>query len=170
MTMIDACTSLVEIKRTLRTTAAEGAAAVKNNWLARYPKPTKIVTDQGPEFSTEFSSMCNKNEIKHSTSTSRNPQGNYLIKRIHQNQPRLLRIKVQNSVRSSPACATRMESNILHQHQENPQRNSLIERIHQTIGQVLRTVTAAKDPKTLIQEELVIEEKLATAKHACRSV
>ena len=67
--------------------------------------------------------MCNKNGIKHSTSTSRNPQG-----------------------------------------------NSLIERIHQTIGQVLRTVTAAKDPKTVSQAELVIEETLATAMHACRSV
>ena len=123
MTMIDAYTRLVEIKRTLSTTAAEGAAAVENNWLARYPKPTKIVTDQGPEFSTEFSSMCNKNRIKHSTSTSRNPQG-----------------------------------------------NSLIKRIHQTIGQVLRTVTAAKDPKTVSQAELVIEETLATAVHACRIV
>ena len=110
MTMIDACTSLVEIKRTLRTTAAEGSAAVGNNWLARYPKPTKIVTDQGLEFSTEFSSMCNKNGIKHYTSTSRNLQG-----------------------------------------------NSLIKRIHQIIGQVLRTITAAKDPKTVSQAELVIE-------------
>ena len=115
MAMIDACTSLVEIKRTLSTTAAEVTAAVENNWLVRYPKPTKIVTDQGTEFSTEFSSMCNKNGIKHSTSTSRNPQG-----------------------------------------------NSLIERIHQTIGQVLRTGTAAKDPKTVSQSELVIEETLAT--------
>ena len=123
MTMIDACTSLVEIKRTLSRTATEGAAAVENNWLARYPKPIKIVTDQGPEFSTDFSSMCNKNGIKHSTSTSRNPQG-----------------------------------------------NSLIEIIHQTIGQVIRTVTAAKDPKTVSQAELVIEKTLATAMHACCSV
>ena len=47
MTVINACTSLVEIKITLSTTAAEGAAAVENNWLARYPKPTKFFTDQG---------------------------------------------------------------------------------------------------------------------------
>ena len=96
---------------------------MENNWLARYPKPTNIVRYQGPEFSTDFSSMCNKNRIKHSTSTSINPQG-----------------------------------------------NSLIERIHQTIGQVLRTVTAAKDPKTVSQAELVIEETLATAMHDCHSV
>ena len=123
MTIIDACTSLVEIKRTLSTTAAEGGVAVENNWLARYPKSINIITDQGPEFSTEFSSICNKNGIKHSTSTSRNPQG-----------------------------------------------KSLIERIDQTIGQFIRIVTAAKDPKTASQAELVIEETLATAMHDCRSV
>ena len=96
---------------------------MENNWLARYPKPIKIVTNQGAEFSTDLSSMCNKNGIKNSTSTSRNPQG-----------------------------------------------NSLIDRIHQTIRQVLRIVTAEKDPETMSQTELVIEEKLATAMHACRSV
>ena len=67
--------------------------------------------------------MCNKNGIKHSTSTSRNPRG-----------------------------------------------NSLIKKIHQTIGQVLITLTSAKDPKTMSQEELGIEEILATAMHACHIV
>ena len=35
--------------------------------------------------------MCNKNGIKHSTSTSRNPQGNSLIERIHQTTGKVLR-------------------------------------------------------------------------------
>ena len=34
MTMIDACTNLVEIAFTYSTTAAEAAAAVENTWLA----------------------------------------------------------------------------------------------------------------------------------------
>jgi transposase InsO family protein len=119
--MIDACTNLVEIQHTMSTTAAEGAAAVENTWLARYPRPLKIVTDQGPEFSTEFSDMCERNGVKHDTSTSCNPQG-----------------------------------------------NALIERIHQTIGQVLRTVVVAKDPKTIHEATAVINETLATAMHACR--
>ena len=121
MTMIDACTNLVEIKRTLTTTSAEGAAAVENTWLARYPRPEKIVTDQGPEFQSEFTEMCERNGVKHHTSTSRNPQG-----------------------------------------------NSLIEAIHKTIGQVLRTVTRARNPRSIPQAEAVIEETLATAMHACR--
>ena len=121
MTMIDVCTNLVEIKRTLTTTSAEGAAAVENTWLARYPRPEKIVTDQGPEFQSEFTEMCERNGVKHHTSTSRNPQG-----------------------------------------------NSLIEAIHKTIGQVLRTVTRARNPRSIPQAEAVIEETLATAMHACR--
>ena len=121
MTMIDACTNLLEIKHTVTTTAAEGAAAVENTWLARYPKPVKIVTDQGPEFKEEFSEMCRRNGVTHSTSTSRNPQG-----------------------------------------------NSLVESIHKTIGQVLRTVVAAKNPRSVAEGNAVIEETLATAMHACR--
>ena len=121
MTMIDACTNLVEIWYTKTASAAEGAAAVENTWLARYPKPVRIVTDQGPEFSQDFTNMCNNNGITHSTSTSRNPQG-----------------------------------------------NSLIESIHKTIGQVLRVVTAAKNPKSIHEGEQVIHETLATAMHACR--
>ena len=121
MTMIDPCTNLVEIQHTISTTAAEGAAAVENTWLARYPRPLQIVTDQGPEFGQEFTDMCERNGVKHHTSTSRNPQG-----------------------------------------------NSLIERIHQTIGQVLRTVAAARNPKSIHEANAVINETLATAMHACR--
>ena len=79
MTMIDPCTNLVEIKRTLTTAAKENAAAVENGWLARYPKPLKVVTDQGPEFAQEFTDVCVNNKTKHSTTSSRNPQGNSIV-------------------------------------------------------------------------------------------
>jgi transposase InsO family protein len=121
MTMIDACTNLVEIWYTKTATAAEGAAAVENTWLAQYPKPVRIISDQGPEFGQEFTNMCNRNGITHKTSTSRNPQG-----------------------------------------------NSLIESIHKTIAQVLRVVTAAKNPKSIHEGQQVIHKTLATAMHACR--
>ena len=91
MTMIDAGSNLVEIKHALTDTAKEGAHAVENTWLSRYPKPLRIVTDQGPEFADEFTAMCERNGIKHSTSTSRNPQGNSLIERIHQTTGQVLR-------------------------------------------------------------------------------
>ena len=44
----------------------------------------------------------------------------------------------------------------------------MIENIHRTIGQVLRTVVAAKNPQSVHEGNKVIEETLATAMHACR--
>jgi transposase InsO family protein len=42
------------------------------------------MSDQGPEFGSEFTATCKANGIDHSTSTSRNPQENFLSERIHQ--------------------------------------------------------------------------------------
>jgi hypothetical protein len=46
--------------------AAEGTAAVENTWLAQYPKPVRIATDQGPRFGQDFTDMWDKNGITHS--------------------------------------------------------------------------------------------------------
>ena len=94
MTMIDTCTNLVEIKHTLSTTAEEGAHAVETGWLSRYPRPLKIITDQGPEFSTDFTAMCNRHGVTHRPTTSRNPQANSIIERVHQTIGQVLRTVV----------------------------------------------------------------------------
>jgi transposase InsO family protein len=111
MTMIDACTNLVEIWYTKTATSAEGAAAVENTWLARYPKPVRIVSDQGPEFGQEFTNMCNRNGITHSTSTSCNPQGNSLIESIHKTMLKfyelLLQRRIQNPSMKENKSSTR---------------------------------------------------------------
>ncbi|MEM7284022.1 MAG: hypothetical protein AAF438_20635 [Pseudomonadota bacterium] len=121
MTMVDPATNLVEIKDIHSDTAVEGAAAVENTWLSRYPRPEKCVSDQGSEFGYEFVTMLQNNGIRHAYSTSRNPRG-----------------------------------------------NAMIERTHQSIGQVLRTVVATKTPKSVHEANMVIQECLATAMHACR--
>ena len=94
MTIIDAWTNLVEIVYTYGTTAEEAAAAVENNWLARYPRPYKVVTDQGPEFGQPFTDMCQNNGCQHVSSTSRNPQGNSLIESSHKTISQVLRTVV----------------------------------------------------------------------------
>ena len=58
MTIINACMNLVEIKAIKTKTSEEGAAAVENAWLARYPKPSWIISDNGPEFKQPFVDMC----------------------------------------------------------------------------------------------------------------
>ena len=94
LTMVDACTNLFEIKRTWSTGAVENAAAFENNWLARYPKPIKVVTDGGPEFSTEFSDMCEKHGIDHDKSGAYNPRANGLIEVTHKTVSQVLRTVV----------------------------------------------------------------------------
>ena len=50
MTIIDPVTNLVEIVRVTSAKSTENARTFKNTWLAWYPKPEKVVTDNGPEF------------------------------------------------------------------------------------------------------------------------
>ena len=94
MTMIDPATNLVEIAPLKSKTALAGAASVENTWLARYPRPVRIVSDQGPEFATEFTDMCNRLGIEHNNSTSRNPRGNAMVERCHQAVGQVLRLVV----------------------------------------------------------------------------
>ena len=50
----------------------------------------------------------------------------------------------------------------------NPQGNSIIERIHQSVGNVLRIVTQAEDPKTVHEATQDIHKTLALTMKACR--
>ena len=94
ITTIDPVTNLVEITPLITKTAAEVAAGVENNWIARYPRPLRCVSDQGPEFGEEFTNMLADNGIKHRFSSARNPQGNSIVERIHQAIGNVLRIQV----------------------------------------------------------------------------
>ena len=94
VTIIDPVTNLVEINPLITKTAKEVADAVETNWICRYPRPLKCLSDQGPEFQEEFTRMLEKNGIEHSTSTARNPQGNSIVERIHQAIGNVLRIIV----------------------------------------------------------------------------
>ncbi|NND94264.1 MAG: DDE-type integrase/transposase/recombinase, partial [Flavobacteriales bacterium] len=94
MTMVDPSTNLLEIAPIIRRTDEEGSAVVENTWFARYPRPLKVVTDNGPEFGQKFTDMVEKNGAVHRASTSRNPQGNYMIERTHQAIGQVLRTVV----------------------------------------------------------------------------
>eukprot|EP00977_Amphora_coffeiformis_P009356 scaffold2144_cov98-Amphora_coffeaeformis.AAC.1 len=50
----------------------------------------------------------------------------------------------------------------------NPQGNSIIERIHLTVGQVIRTLQALHEPKTVSEAQRLIDRAMATAMHATR--
>ena len=85
VTMIDPATSWFELKLIPNKTALEVANTVEQTWLTRYPWPEEITYDQGSEFMAEFAEMIEIDyQIKRKPATTRNPQSNSIIERIHQ--------------------------------------------------------------------------------------
>ena len=73
-------------------TAAEIADITDKTWFTRHSLPQKIVFDRSTEFIAEFSKMCqNDYGLKRKHITTRNPQFNAIIKRIHQTIGNIIR-------------------------------------------------------------------------------
>ena len=53
------------------------------SWLARYPRPTRVLSDNGSEFKKHFKALLKEFGIKRKTITPKNPQANSIIERIH---------------------------------------------------------------------------------------
>ena len=84
--MIDPATGWFEIKQYDDKRAISVAEVVEQQWLNRYPWPLKIQVDRGSEFvGHEFKTMCKRDyNIKCKFITTRNPQANAIIERVHQ--------------------------------------------------------------------------------------
>ena len=93
LTIIDLITNLTEIVRIENKTAAHVALLFENTWLARYPRPSHIIYDQGGEFiGFHFQRMLNRQRIKPHPITSKNPQANAICERMHQAVGNSLRV------------------------------------------------------------------------------
>ena len=53
---------------------------------------------------------------------------------------------------------------------KNPQSNAICERMHQTVGNVLRVLLYSNPPKNMTQARDIMDDALATAMHAMRTV
>ena len=83
--MINTDTGLFEMAQITNKTAAEIADITKKHWFTRYPLPQQIVFDRGTELMPEYTNMCQTFHcLKRKLITTRNPQSNSIIKRIHQ--------------------------------------------------------------------------------------
>ena len=69
------------------------ANIVEEEWLTRYPWPTKVIYDRGSEFiGHEFQRMIKEDYgITRKPITTRNPQANAIIERVHQVVGNILR-------------------------------------------------------------------------------
>lgn len=85
MTMIDPATGWFEIVQIDEKKADEVANRLEFVWLTRYPWPTEIVMDRGKEFAAEVKDLL-KDEygITRKLITTRNPQANSIVERVHQ--------------------------------------------------------------------------------------
>ena len=102
--MIDPATGWFEMAQIPNKTAAEIADITKKTWFTCYPLPQQIVFDRGTKFMAEFSKMCqNYYGLKRKTITTRNPQFNAIVERIHQTIGNTIRtFDVSNIVNNDP--------------------------------------------------------------------
>ena len=64
----------------------------ENNWLARYPRPSRCIHDNGGEYTgAAFLHMLKVNGIKDVTTTVKNPQANAICERFDQSISNTLR-------------------------------------------------------------------------------
>jgi hypothetical protein len=90
-TAIDPVTSWPEICEITDKRSQIVMDAFHNNWLCRYPRTIQVTFENGSEFKSVFKEMCDNLGIKCRPTTSYNPQGNSVIKRIHQVMGKMLR-------------------------------------------------------------------------------
>ena len=102
--MIDPDTGWFEMAQIPNKTAAEIADITGKTWFTRYPLPKQIVFDRGTKFMAEFAKLChNEYGLKRKPTTTRNPQSNAIIKRIHQTIGKIIRkFDVSNIVNNDP--------------------------------------------------------------------
>merc|ERR1712115_427411 len=83
--MIDPATGWFEMVQIPCKQADKLSNILEQTWLVRYPWPQKVICDRGSEFMAEVKAMlkndygCNIHPI-----TTRNPQANAILERIHQ--------------------------------------------------------------------------------------
>ena len=102
--MIDPATGWFEMAQIPNKTAAEIADITKKTWFTRYPLPQQIVFDCGTHFMADFSKMFqNEYDLKRKHITSRNPQSNGIIERIHQTIGNIIQtFDVSNIINNNP--------------------------------------------------------------------
>ena len=99
MTMIDPATGWFEIAEVpafdiedvkrgnhelIDKTSARISQVFNQIWLSRYPRPRKVVFDNGSEFKKDFLTLLKDFDVKATLTTVENPQANSPVERVHQ--------------------------------------------------------------------------------------
>ena len=102
--MIDPATGWFKMAQIPNKKAAEIADITEKTWFTRYSLQQRIVFDRGSKFMVDFFKMChNDYGLKRKPVTTRNPQSNAIIERIHQTIGNIIRtFDVSNIVNNDP--------------------------------------------------------------------
>jgi hypothetical protein len=85
-------TNYPEIIRIDNKSAAHVAQQFENAWLSRYPRPVRVIFDQGPEFKGDaFAQMLRRHGVHPHPTSVKNPQANAICERLHQTISNTLR-------------------------------------------------------------------------------
>ena len=92
VTMIDPATSWFELHQYDDKGAITVANIAEQEWFSRYPWPTQVTYDRGSEFiGSEFQKMLDEYGVKKKPITTRNPQANAIVERVHQTIGNIIR-------------------------------------------------------------------------------
>jgi transposase InsO family protein len=94
-TIIDRSTRWVEVVPLATTSAADCAAAMVREWVARFGVPDVVTSDRGAQFtSTLWAAFCGLLGIQHHPTTAYHPQANGMIERFHRQLKNSLRARL----------------------------------------------------------------------------
>jgi hypothetical protein len=99
VTMIDPANGWFEIAEYDDKKSITVANIIEKQWLTRYPRPSIVTLDRGSEFiGQDFREMCETDYgIKRKIISTRNPQANAVVERVHQTLANLIRsLEVQD--------------------------------------------------------------------------
>ena len=90
--MIDPATGWFKIAEILSKRVDDIVNVLEINWLTRYPWPTEIIMDRGKEFAAEVQeTIHHEYGIRRKLITTRNPQANAMVERVHQTVHNMVR-------------------------------------------------------------------------------
>ena len=95
LTIIDVFTGWPEIIPIETKEKQPIADLVEQEWLRRYPRPSRIIFDQGGEFDNHiFWGLCTKWFIRPVPITAKNPRANAIVERMHRVLGDMLRVQL----------------------------------------------------------------------------
>ena len=95
LTVIDVFTGWVEIIPITSKTKGNIADLFEREWLRRYPRPSRVIFDQGGEFDNDaFDTKLTKWHIKPTPITVKNPRANSIVERMHSVLGDMIRVQL----------------------------------------------------------------------------